>query len=196
MYLFFYKKRTDNNSFDCTYEEHNYGKKRKKIFVKRPKITEVQSSFDSQPTIKRRYIDCKPRYYVLDNQWEVLHQENLQFVIDNLREIISGSVTKNECNKKYYRHIMFLKSGEKTLFTCNKRFDYTFYKFTPEFVLDFFNCIRKKLCVQVETVKMFGDDIYNKFTVGTLVFKRTAVQPSNELEKELVNINYSGSCNE
>ena len=90
---------------------------------------------------------------------------------------------------------MFLKSGEKTLFTCNKRFDYTFYKFTPEFVIDFFNCIRKKLCLQVETVKMFGDNIYNKFTVGTLVFKRTDVQPSNELVKDL-NINYSGSCNE
>ena len=194
-YLFFYKKQTDNNSSDCTYEEHNYCKKRKKIFVKRPKITAVESSFDTQPTIKRRYIDYKPRYYVLDNQWEALHQENLQFVIDNLREIISFSVTKNECNKKYYRHIMFLKSGEKTLFACNKRFDYTFYKFTPEFVLDFFNCIRKKLCLQVETVKMFGDDIYSKFTVGTLVFKRTAVQPSNELEKDL-NINYSGSCNE
>ena len=70
---------------------------------------------------------------------------------------------------------MFLKSGEKTLFTCNKRFAYTFYKFTPEFVINFCNCIRKKLCVQVETVKMFGDDIYNKFTVGTLVFKRTVL---------------------
>ena len=90
---------------------------------------------------------------------------------------------------------MFLKSGEKTLFTCNKRFDYSFYKFTPKFFTDFFNGIRKKLCLQVETVKMFGDDIYYKFTVGTLVFKRTAVQPSNELDKDL-NINFSGSCNE
>ena len=88
-----------------------------------------------------------------------------------------------------------MKSDEKTLFTSNKRFDYTFYKFTPEFLIDFFNCIRKKLCLQVETVKMFGDDIYNEFTVGTLVFKRTAVQQSNEREKDL-NINYSGSCNE
>ena len=42
---------------------------------------------------------------------------------------------------------------------------------------------------------MFGDDIYNNFTVGTLVFKRTAIQPSNELEKDL-NIDYSGSCSE
>ena len=98
---FFTKKQTDNNFSDCTYEEHNYCKKRKKIFAKRLKITAVESSFDPQTTIKRRYIDYKPRYYVLDNQWEALHQENLQFVIDNLREIISCSVTKNQRNKKY-----------------------------------------------------------------------------------------------
>ena len=90
---------------------------------------------------------------------------------------------------------MFLKSGEKTLFTCYKQFDYTFYKCTLEFVIDFLNCIRKKLCLQVETVKMFGDDIYIKFTVRRLVFKRTAIQPTNKLEKDL-NINYSGSCND
>ena len=41
---------------------------------------------------------------------------------------------------------------------------------------------------------MFGDDIYNKFTVGTLIFKRTALQSLNELEKDLNN-DYSG-CSE
>ena len=46
-------------------------------------------------------------YYVLDNQWKALHQENLQFVIDNLREIISCSISKNKCNKKYYQHIIY-----------------------------------------------------------------------------------------
>ena len=54
-YLFFYKKQTDNNSSDSTFEEHNYCKKRKKVFVKRLKITAVESSFDTQLTIKRRY---------------------------------------------------------------------------------------------------------------------------------------------
>ena len=91
----------DNNPSDSTFEEHNYCKKRKKIFVKRPKITAIESSFDTQPKIKRKYINYKPHYYVLDNQRKILHQKDLQFVTDNLRQIISSSVTENECNKNY-----------------------------------------------------------------------------------------------
>ena len=70
---------------------------------------------------------------------------------------------------------MFLKSGEK-LFLHAINVWLHFLQIYTNICYRFFNCIRKKLCLQVETVKMFGDDIYNKFTVGTLVFKRTAVQ--------------------
>ena len=54
------------------------------MFVKRSKITAVESSFDTQPTIKRKCIDYK-HYHVQDNQWEVSHQKNLRFLINNLR---------------------------------------------------------------------------------------------------------------
>ena len=90
---------------------------------------------------------------------------------------------------------MFLKSRQKDLLFINGNLEYTKYKLTTNQFIDICDLIRRELCWLKEKVRMCGDIILSKFTVGSLIFKESIAKPSKEL-KAYLETKYSRSCNE
>ena len=197
-YMFFYVKQAEycsnHSSSSSDFDDHNYCSRKKKV-IKRRKKVQCDTVVQVKALIERQLIEYIPTFNTLSYEWEKSNASVIQLVVEKVIHVVCAPIIEAEYKEEFCRHYLFLKGQTKKLFKCNSCLDFNEFDLTAEFMLDFCFCVHKKLCWQVQSVKRFGDHIFSKLSVGTLVFKPSILNETSDLRKYL-NLHYSESCNE
>ena len=197
-YMFFYVKQAEycsnHSSSSSDFDDHNYCSRKKKV-IKRRKKVQCDTVVQVKALIECQLIEYIPTFNTLSHEWEKSNASVIQLIVEKVIHVVCAPIIEAEYKEEFCRHYLFLKGQTKKLFECNSCLDFNEFDLTAEFMLDFCFCVHKKLCWQVQTVKRFGDHIFSKLSVGTLVFKPSILNETSDLRKYL-NLHYSESCNE
>ena len=195
-YLFFYRlRKVKYNDASSSDSDLALTPNNKKLIKRRKRFS--RDNFDSKTVTEYQKKEFLPLYFQSQSSlasWKELYQHHLNYVVENILQVIRTPLVEEKATPQNYRHFMFLKNKIRQLSNLSNRINYDAIGFGPEFVMDILSYVRKKLCHRLHRVTLSDGMVIAHAKTVILVFKDSLLNQNCALIKHLGTDDFDG-CN-